>query len=208
MYNGGYRGVWSSVDGLGTFYMQLALGGENATFPLEVRVTCPDGLQPTADGLECACPAGYGCDPTGQTADAVCPPSINAPSNGAPWACQKCAAGKYKNEVASNVCTDCASGSYASGEGTHVCLPCQPGSYAGDPGAQTCDSCPARLHSSGGQDECTVCAEGYFDVRTSTDIPASGTSGAPIPPLPPLYLPPPFPLPPVRPKKSGGASWS
>lgn len=155
VYNGGYRAVWADADGLGTFHLQLSLGGESVGAPLEVSVTCPEGLATNADGTMCVCPSGSGCDTTGSSADRRCP--------GTPGGqCTKCSPGTFKAFAANRECDPCAKGSFAGGEGAVSCNPCLPGYYASATGSQSCVPCGDRLSSSGGAVKCDVCGAGYF----------------------------------------------
>ena len=169
-YNGGYRAVWSNVDAVGTFLLQLRLGGEDAGAPLRVVVTCPDGLEANADGTGCVCPAGWGCDPTGVSADRKCPGTRGGQ-------CTKCSRGTSKAIAANSECDLCAKGTFAGGEGAASCTPCLPGYLAASTGSESCASCGERLSSLGGAEECSVCARGYF--TESVAVKATATTCKP-----------------------------
>lgn len=76
--------------------------------------------------------------------------------------CVACSSGRYADETGMTECTKCAIGEYQGATSQSLCESCEAGKYVNKKGAAFCISCDTGYHSIEGDNDCTICEEGYY----------------------------------------------
>lgn len=168
------RGTCAAIDkncvSAGATECEECPKGRVAVMGLDACVSCPNGQVSFLGELCARCSPG-----TYQAAERDwCPPCPNGTYSEEfeTVECEKCGPGSWsfidteyvdKFSYAAKECNLCTSGKYSTTIGATsqgVCVDCDKGLFSKEPGSTACQRCEAGTFSSGGRQECTLCARG------------------------------------------------